>query len=135
MTNSNVYIGLDVGEKRIGVAKADTQVRLAFPLTLVEVDGNEINRIRQLVDDEKVATVIVGFPRNQSGDATTQTELVKKFVDKLELKVPVIFKDESVTSILAEDRLKSQDKPYSKGDIDMQAATIILQDYLEENHG
>ena len=43
----------------------------------------------------------------------------------------MVFKDESLTSVLAEERLKSYKKPYSKGDIDAHAATIILEDYLE----
>ena len=43
----------------------------------------------------------------------------------------IVFQDESLTSVMAEDRLKASGKPYEKGDIDAMAATIILQDYLE----
>ena len=131
MSNSKVYLSLDVGEKRIGVAKADSQVRLAFPFAVVDVDGKEIENIRHLVEKENASLVVVGYPRNQSGEATAQTAYVTGFVGKLLLTVPVQYQDESVTSIFAEDRLKAQGKPYTKGDIDMQAASMILQDYLE----
>ena len=58
------------------------------------------------------------------------------FTKKLEyLDKKIVFQDESLTSVMAEQRLKSYGRPYAKGDIDAQAATIILQDYLEQNYG
>ena len=49
--------------------------------------------------------------------------------------LPIIFQDESVTSVIAEERLQSRKKAYTKADIDAEAAAIILQDYLEAPHG
>jgi putative transcription antitermination factor YqgF len=61
---------------------------------------------------------------------------VEEFAQKLsELDAEIAFQDESLTSVLAEERLKKHGRPYSKGDIDAQAAAIILQDYLEERYG
>ena len=127
-------ISLDVGEKRIGVAVADLSVRIAVPFQTVEVDGNEIETIAKIIIQEDADTIVVGYPRNQSGESTTQTSYVELFAERLEELAPtIVFQDESLTSVLAEQRLKSYKKPYSKGDIDAQAAAIILQDYLESH--
>lgn len=134
--SSQTLIGLDVGEKRIGVSVADTGVRIAVPFATIEVDGNEIQAIAELVIKEKADVLVLGYPRNQAGEATTQTDYVEKFATQLEnLEVKIAYQDESLTSVIAEQRLISYKKPYSKGDIDAQAAAIILQDYLEVNYG
>jgi putative Holliday junction resolvase len=125
---------LDVGEKRIGVAVADTAVRIAVPFTTIDVDGTELEAINEIVIKENADTIIVGYPRNQLGESTAQTSYIEQFAQKLEdSAATIIFQDESLTSVLAEERLKSYKKPYTKGDIDAQAAAIILQDYLENN--
>jgi putative Holliday junction resolvase len=129
-------ICLDVGEKRIGVAVADSGVRIAVTYTTLEVDGTEIAAIAQLVIDQSVDVIVIGYPRNQQGEATAQTVYVENFAQLLkDLGPTVVFQDESLTSVIAEQRLIAQKKPYSKGDIDAQAASIILQDYLELHYG
>lgn len=128
---SRQLLGLDVGEKRIGVAAADTSVRIAVPIETIEVDGHEIERIAELCERDHVASIIVGYPRNQSGEATAQTAYAEAFASLLVDIAPVEFQDESLTSVEATRRLELSKKPYEKGDVDMQAAAIILQDYLE----
>lgn len=136
MSRKNL-MALDVGTRRIGVALADTAVRISIPFTTVEVDdetSNEIEQINEIIVKEDIDTLVIGLPRNQSGEETAQSSYTKKFAKNFEFSVSTIaFQDESLTSVQAEDRLKSYKKPYSKGDIDMNAAAIILQDYLEEN--
>ncbi len=132
--SSTSLISLDVGEKRIGVAVADLNVRIAVPFQTVEVDGNEIANIAQIVIQEGADTIVVGYPRNQSGESTAQTNYVEEFTKRLEELAPtIVFQDESLTSVMAEQQLKAHKKPYTKGDIDAQAAAIILQDYLESH--
>jgi len=134
--SSQTLISLDVGEKRIGVAIADNSVRIAVPYVTIEVDGNEIAAIAKLVIDQRAEVLVVGYPRNQQGEATAQTNYIEKFAEQLEDIGPrIVFQDESLTSVIAEQRLIAQKKPYTKGDIDAQAAGIILQDYLEANYG
>lgn len=129
-------MALDVGEKRIGVALADSAVKIAVPHDTIEVDGREIENIAEIAIRESVDVIVVGYPRNQLGMATRQTSYAENFAAKLEdFDAKVVFQDESLTSVMAEERLKSHGRPYSKADIDAQAATIILQDYLEENYG
>ena len=130
-------MALDVGTKRIGIALADSFIKIAIPFTTVEINNDVDSAIKQIIEiisKEEIDILVVGLPRNQSGEETSQTAYTKEFVKKIEYSVDKIcFQDESLTSIQAEDRLKSYGKPYSKGDIDMNAASIILQDYLEEN--
>jgi len=126
---------LDVGEKRIGVAVGDSSVLIAVPFDTVLVDGDEIKAIDELIKKENVDILVVGYPRNQAGEATAQSRYVEEFTTKLAGFAPkIVFQDESLTSVIAEQRLISYKKPYSKADIDAQAAAIILQDYIEINY-
>lgn len=126
-------MALDYGEARIGVALADAQIKIAIPYGALDNNEQLLAEILRLALDNRVSKVVVGYPRNQSGEPTAQTAIVEQFFDQLEsvFDGEVVFKDESLTSVLAEQRLKSYKKPYSKGDIDAHAAAIILEDYLE----
>jgi putative holliday junction resolvase len=130
MTTKNI-IALDVGEKRIGVATSSTAIRIAIPLETLDVDGTEVKEIAHIVATDAVDTIVVGYPRNQSGEATAQTAYVETFAEQLKDMATIVFQDESLTSVMAEEQLKADGRPYSKGDIDARAAAIILQDYLE----
>jgi putative Holliday junction resolvase len=126
---------LDVGEKRIGVAVADTQIRIAVPFETIDVDGDEVGAIAKIIITERAETLVVGYPRNQSGEATAQTRFVEDFAEKLKDIVPnIVFQDESLTSVMAEEQLAAHNRPYSKADIDAQAAAIILTDYMESHN-
>lgn len=134
MSRNKTFLALDVGEKRIGVAIGDDAVRIAVAYETLDVDGSEVERIAKLVVDENIDTIVVGYPRNQSGEPTAQTAYVESFAKQLADMTPHLeFQDESLTSVLAEQQLKSYGRPYSKGDIDARAAAIILQDYLERH--
>lgn len=134
MSHKKTFLALDVGEKRIGVAIGDDAVRIAMPFETIDVDGKELERTARIVVDENINTIVVGYPRNQSGEATAQTAYVEQFAKQLKGMAPRLeFQDESLTSVLAEQQLKSYGRPYTKGDIDARAAAIILQDYLESH--
>ena len=130
--SSKKFLGLDIGSARIGVATADTTVRIAIPLETIPVDGTEIEAIARLVVDGGVDTIVVGYPRNQSGEPTAQTAAVETFAKNLEDMAKVVYQDESLTSVEAEKRLSAKGE-YSKAEVDAEAAAIILQDYLEQN--
>jgi len=133
--SSQSLVCLDVGEKRIGVAVADTAVRIAVAFETIEVDGTELNKIAEIVLREGAKTLVVGYPRNQQGETTAQTQYVERFAAQLEEVVEnIVFQDESLTSVIAENRLIAMKKPYVKGDIDAQAAAIILEDYMETHN-
>lgn len=132
MNKTKRYLALDVGDKRIGVAQGDPTVRIAVPYETIERDGSEIARIAELVFKNDITHIIVGYPRNQSGETTQQTAIVESFTKQLrDIPARVVFQDESLTSVLAEQQLAAQGKSYQKGDIDMVAASLILQDFME----
>lgn len=133
MTPSKQILALDIGERRIGVARGDTMIKIAVPLTTVLVDGTELDQIRTLIADERATVLVVGYPRNQSGDATAQTAYVESVAEKLRGDIEMVYQDESLTSVIAEQRLVARGKPYDKAAIDAEAAAIILQDYLERH--
>lgn len=127
-------IGLDVGTKRIGVAKADTSVRIAIPNGFVLVNGQEIPEILRIARLNDTNFFVVGLPRSNDGNETAQSAYARKFADTLAASMPgarIYFQDESLTSVVAEERLKKRKKNFEKGEIDAEAASIILQDFIE----
>ena len=135
MTKSITIVCLDIGEKRIGVAVGDSDIRIAVPFETIDVNGGEVREIAEIIIKEKADVLVIGYPRNQSGETTKQTKVIEEFASRLTDIAPnIVFQDESLTSVIAEQQLKSYNRPYSKSDIDAQAATIILQDYLETHY-
>ena len=133
MSNHNARIvALDIGEKRIGVASANVVARLASPLKTLEVSDNIQQDIRQLLAEQTAVALVIGLPRNLQGDDTNQTRIVREFGKKLsaEVDLPIYWQDEALTSQVSEEKLKSTNKPYAKGDIDALAASQILEDFL-----
>lgn len=128
-------VALDVGTKRIGVAHADTSVRIAIPAGTIVVSGEEFNEIAKIMRQYKTDWVILGLPRNSKGMETAQSAYVRDFARKLQRRLPtarIRFQDESLTSVEAEKRLRARKgSHFAKGEIDAEAATIILQDFIE----
>lgn len=133
MGGKRVYLGLDIGAKRVGVAVGDSIARIAQPVTTLDASTNIAGQLKSQLDELGVTDIVIGRPRNQSGGTTAQTQAVEEFVATVLKGVSrrLHWQDESVTSITAEERLKARKKPYTKADIDAEAATIILQDFLE----
>jgi putative transcription antitermination factor YqgF len=117
-------LALDVGAKRIGVARASTIALLPEPLTTLETDENINDTIQQLIDRESARFVVQN---------TLQTQIVRGFADKLskEINVPVYLYNETGTSKMAEEELENRKSFYEKGDIDALAATFILEGFIE----
>lgn len=137
-------LALDIGTKRIGVAYADTSVRIAVPRGMIPVDGNEFAEIAKQFRLEKADLIVSGLPRNNSGEETRQTEMVQSFIAALQdyfvaqgQPAPLVkFQDESWTSVEAEAHLAERKHELSRQDradgvVDAEAAAIILQDFLE----
>ncbi len=137
-------IALDVGTKRIGVAFADSKVRIAIPRGMIPVDGNEFVTIAKTYRLEKAELIVAGLPRNSKGEETQQTQLVREFIEKLknyfveqmQTELAVRFQDESLTSVMAESYLGEEVSRADRaaGKVDTEAAAIILQDFLESTN-
>lgn len=128
-------IALDVGEKRIGIAIADSDVPFPRPLTTVDNDADVFAELTRLINDNNVATIVIGLPRNMQGEETKQSDFSREFAAQLSQEVPcrIEFQDESLTSIKAEQELTTKKKTYTKDQVDALAATYILEDYIGVN--
>ena len=76
-------LALDVGDRRVGVALADSQIKIAVPYGYLERSDKIIQQITELMLDHDIDTLVIGYPRNQSGEATKQTESVEQFAEEL----------------------------------------------------
>ncbi len=130
-------MALDVGARRIGVAVASTLSRLASPVEFIDLKKTPeaVYEIKKLIEKHKISTVVVGLPRGLDGQETAQTSTSRQFATYLSKNVsqPVVMQDEAGTSKEAVALLELRRKPYSKGDIDSEAAALILRDWLENS--
>jgi putative holliday junction resolvase len=129
-------LGLDVGEKRIGVALGDESHTLAHPLsTLKRASKKEdFARLAALCGEHQIEKIVCGLPRTLRNEEGPQARRVRRYAEELSaaILVPIEFWDERFSSIDAEERLAAASrKPRDKGAIDAAAAAIILQEYLD----
>jgi len=130
--SSSHYLALDIGEKRVGVAIVDTVARLPRPLITLASDQDLIKKLKELVAEYNVTLIVAGLPRYLSGGDSRQTAITKDYIKTLkeELKIEIVTEDEALSSVRAEEELKSRGKIFSKAEIDKLAACLILEDYL-----
>jgi len=131
-------MGLDVGEKTIGVAVSDPLGWTAQGVTTIRRRGSleeDLKAILRLVQEYRVERVVVGLPRNMNGSLGPQAKKVLDFMQALEerLKLPVVPWDERLTTSAAERVLIAADlsRRRRKGVVDRLAAVLILQSYLD----
>lgn len=137
MAQVDYILGLDYGEKRIGVAIAHTIAQLPRPLTTLTNTVSVIKELQDLIAKEQVGLVVVGLPRSMDGQMHAQAERASAFATELEasIDVPVELVDETLTSVQAEKILaerSSGGKPVPKEAIDSMSAALILERYFEE---
>ena len=131
------YLGLDVGDRRIGVALSDETGTVATGLpTLTRVGSRKDRRaIADLIRLHEVGEVVVGLPRRLDGDLGPQAQKVLAFMEDLRpvARVPVVPWDERFTSVVAEQALIEGDvsRRDRKALVDKVAAILILQNYLD----
>jgi putative Holliday junction resolvase len=133
------HLGLDVGDRRIGVALSDETATLASALTTVSRVGRrrDLAAVADLARRHEVTAVVVGLPLDLGGARGPQAEKVLAFVEGLRrrLEVPVLMRDERLTTVEADQRLREAGKAgwkERKRVIDQAAAVVILQEYLDE---
>ena len=132
------FIGLDVGDVRIGVAKCDPLGILATALEVIDRNVTDpMERIKEILSDEGTRKIVVGMPKSLDGTKNIQAEKVEKFISEMKEKIErieVITVDERYTTTEAEHYLKNYSKKNGKERrkiVDMVAASIILQKYLD----
>ena len=136
-------VGLDVGERRVGVAISDASGTLARPVTVLTVHALDAKSVpvvaealaRLAVEDEPFVAVVVGLPKHLDGTSNAMTERVRVFAAALgkTMDRPVHLQDERLTSREAESLLALREKDWRvrKKRLDAAAAALILQDYLD----
>ena len=130
-------LGLDIGRKRIGVAGCDGTGLIATGITTIHRTSfiKDIEQLRDIIKERDVKLLVVGLPYSMNGEIGTQAKQVQKFTQRIAkaLELPFEYVDERLTSVEAETQLKAQKRFSSrdKGAIDRQAATIILQQWLD----
>jgi putative Holliday junction resolvase len=131
------YLGLDVGDKIIGVALSDETATLASGLDNVRRVGprKDVKAIIDLVRRHEVGEVVVGLPRRLDGGLGPQAEKVLAYMEDLRggVKVPVVPWDERFTTVIANQALIEADvsRRARKGVVDKVSAILILQSYLD----
>ena len=136
---TNRYIGIDLGEKRVGIAISDPLFIIAQAYTTIKHTDNAdtIKQIEFIIKDKNISKIIIGLPLTMKGTHSIQTNKVSDFIIDLKKKVsiPIIEIDERMSSIAAKDILvqKGIKTGHNKKLIDQMAATIILQEYLDSN--
>jgi putative Holliday junction resolvase len=153
---ATTVLGLDFGERRIGVALSDPGKTLATGLTTLDCRANPgwLEALGDIIREESVEAIVVGYPVRTDGKsmAGDKTEAVDAFIAKLELafRLPIHREDESFTSALATASLKARakgagggrrktgkalirERQRAKAEIDRVAACYILQDWLDQH--
>lgn len=136
-------MGLDVGDKTIGVAVSDLLMITAQGIMTIERIGikKDTTKVMELIKEHSCDTVVIGLPKKLDGTDSIQTEKIYEFKQRLENKlrssgmadVKLVYQDERLTTVMAEKVLIEADvsRKKRKEVIDKQAAVIILQSYLD----
>ena len=124
-------LGIDFGEKRVGLALSDRLKLIASPYkTINYVSENDlISRIKKIVFEKEIKIFVLGLPLNMKGEDSAQTKKVRKFKKLLSiLSLPIVYEDERFSSIIAKNSLVLQNVKtgHNKSEIDKTAAAIIL---------
>jgi putative Holliday junction resolvase len=141
-----VALGLDVGERRIGVARSDPSGLLATPLTTVvrTSDRAAVAAIRALVQENGVELLVVGWPDTEAGTPSVQAQRVDAFARKLRVipGVRVVFWSERFSTATAGEQLREaghrprgrrgRTREAARRQLDAAAAAVILQDFLDQ---
>ena len=132
------YLGLDIGDRWIGVAVSDPSGKLASPLTIIgrTKDMADLEAIGSIIEQNDVGRIIVGLPRSMNGSLGRQAEKVQEFTDQLRrhVEVPMEFRDERLTTVSANRLMRESSikKSKTKARDDAIAAALILQSFLDE---
>ena len=136
-TVSRVYVGVDLGDKRIGLAKSDPLGLLASPVETLRRRSHsaDVDAIVRFASESGALEIVVGMPTSMSGETGPQAQRTADFVRSLsgQSHVPVRTQDERMSSVEAEAMLRAAGKRPSrdKASVDAAAAAIILQRFLD----
>jgi len=122
------FLGIDYGEKRIGIAVSDESGMIAFPHTTIENISSTLSEIKKICDAEKPAQIVIGMPM-RIGEVSPMMRTIQMFGDTIMrfTKIPVAYENEIFTTKMA---MHSGAK---KNTVDQSAAALILQSWIDRN--
>lgn len=126
-------LGIDVGARRIGLARVNAVAKIPEPLGTFMNDDTFPEAVKSLIAEHGIDLIIVGLPRNMQGEVTPQTDWVKRYVDETIKPIsdlPIIYQDETLTSVAAGHH---GHEAITRFGLDSLAATEILKDFVKEN--
>lgn len=133
-----VYLSLDVGDVRIGVAKSDIMGIIATPLEVIDRRKTKaVMRIKKLCEEYNTKSIVIGIPKSLDGTEKRQAEKVREFIEKLNKKIEgleFIEIDERLSTVSADKMLQDNGVKGAinkRKTVDQVAAAIILQTYLD----
>ena len=133
-----VYLSLDVGDVRIGVAKSDIMGMIATPLEVIDRRKTKaVMRVKELCEEHNTKSIVVGIPKSLDGTEKRQAEKVREFIEKLNKKIDgleFIEIDERLSTVSADKMLQNNGVKGAinkRKTVDQVAAAIILQTYLD----
>ncbi|MBF0432933.1 MAG: Holliday junction resolvase RuvX [Fibrobacteria bacterium] len=137
-SKSGRLLGLDYGERRIGVSISDPEGIIATGLTTIDckIDTAPLDTIAKIITEKNVVGLVVGYPYQTDGLPGKKIDDVEKWIASLKkhFNLPIFRQDESYSSVMAQSSLKARrkkrKKPINKADIDRVAACFILQEFL-----
>ncbi len=130
-------LGIDAGEKRIGISVSDRLNKTASPLTVISNDEHLSSNLLKIIEKFKVKKIIVGIPYNLKGEKGYQAERVEDFIENIlcnaikDRDIEVIRLDERFTSRISQNIISKKAGRESSSDIDSISAAILLNDYIE----
>ena len=130
-------LGIDYGERRIGLALSDPMGIIAKPLRIIDrkITTDYFSEILNTSKENNANIIVVGLPLTLRGEESQQTQVVRNFIEELTQlgKIPVVPVDERHSSTAAKRSLQEQGVKtgHEKGRVDETAAAIILQEYLD----
>lgn len=133
-------LALDIGDKRTGVAVSDPSRTVATPLTVLDTmkQSRRDSELARIVEDYEVGTIVVGLPMTLEGELGQQARHVQALTTKMAqfLRVPVEYVDERLSSAEAAKRMREsgETERTMRGRLDMVAAAVFLQAYLDGQH-
>ena len=133
-------MGIDFGMARIGIALSDDTKFLASPFETYSRKGehNDLQYLISIINLKGVDEIVCGLPMNMMGEEQEIAKKTRDFMSKLQILCPIkiAFVDERLSSVMAEEMLKETEKDWRKRKqkLDAVAASIILQDYLDEKN-
>ena len=132
---SGRILGIDYGEKRVGVAWSDPFGVIAYPQPFLSNGPNLLSQIKRLIEAHALIRIVVGLPKNRFGQPTQQTIKVETFVSSLrsQLSIPIELINEAYSTQAASKQLYETGKnaKNQRQIIDSQAAAFFLQGYLD----